>query len=103
MNNPTLAAQPVLSLKIACEYWKRDNINSDCDRDDLLTVSQKINGKPPNGLNERRTFTMKAKSAVARLEGVQLSGSPAAGEKSRPVLARGSKGDAVVQLRESVA
>ena len=68
VNNPTLAAQPVLSLKIACEYWKRHNINLDCDRDDLLTVSQKINGKPPNGLNERRTFTMKAKAAVARLE-----------------------------------
>jgi predicted chitinase len=27
VNNPTLAAQPALSLKIACEYWKRHNIN----------------------------------------------------------------------------
>src|SRR5271165_3881 len=50
VGNPTLAAQPALSLKIACEYWKRNNINPD-------------------------------------------------GEQSRPVLARGSKGDAVVQLQ----
>ena len=98
VDNPTLAAQPALSLKIACEYWKRNNINADCDRDDLLTITKKVNGGL-NGLNDRRTFTMKAKAAVARLEGVQLSGSPAAGEEFRPVLARGSKGDAVVQLQ----
>jgi putative chitinase len=47
VGNPALAAQPTLSLKIACEYWKRNNINLDCDRDDLLTVSRKINGTPP--------------------------------------------------------
>jgi len=98
VNNPALAAQPALSVKIACEYWKRHNINSDCDRDDIITVTKKVNGGL-NGLNERRTFTMKAKTAVARLEGVQLSGSPSAAEESRPVLARGSKGDAVVKLQ----
>ncbi len=99
VDNPTLAAQPALSLKIACEYWKRNNINPDCDRDDLLIVSRKINGHPPNGLNDRRAYTMKAKAALARLEAVRLSGSPPAAEQSRPVLARGSKGDAVVQLQ----
>jgi putative chitinase len=97
VNNPTLAAGPALSLKIACEYWKLHNINADCDRDDLQAVTRKVNGGL-NGLSERAAFTQKAKAAVARLEAVQLSGAPSPGE-TRPVLARGSKGDAVVQLQ----
>ena len=120
VNNPTLAAQPALSLKIACEYWKRRNINADCDRDDAQAVTRKVNGGL-NGLSERIAFTQKAKTAVARLQAVQLSGAapavtapavaapagaapadapgaaPAGG--TRQVLARGSQGDTVIQLQ----
>ena len=116
VNNPTLAAQPALSLKIACEYWKRHDINADCDRDDAQAVTRKVNGGL-NGLSDRIAFTQKAKTAVARLQAVQLSGAasggaaapgPASGGaaaagaatgQTRPVLARGSQGDAVVQLQ----
>ena len=65
VNNPTLAAQPALSLKIACEYWKRHDINADCDRDDAQAVTRKVNGGL-NGLSDRIAFTQKAKTAVAR-------------------------------------
>ena len=116
VNNPTLAAQPALSLKIACEYWKRRNINPDCDRDDVQAVTRKVNGGL-NGLSDRIAFTQKAKAAVARLQAIALSGAAAsaaapAGAASadtaaagvapaqpRPVLGRGSQGDAVVQLQ----
>ena len=116
VNNPTLAAQPALSLKIACEYWKRRNINADCDRDDVQAVTRKVNGGL-NGLSDRIAFTQKAKAAVARLQAIALSGAAAsaaapAGAASadtaaagvapaqpRPVLGRGSQGDAVVQLQ----
>lgn len=117
VNNPTLAAQPALSLKIACEYWKDRNINADCDRDDAQAVTRKVNGGL-NGLSERIAFTQKAKTAVARLQAVQLSGAAPAGAapagaapagaaspeaapagQTRPVLARGSLGDAVIQLQ----
>ena len=116
VNNPTLAAQPALSLKIACEYWKRHNINADCDRDDAQAVTQQVNGGL-NGLSDRIAFTQKAKTAVARLQAVQLSGAASGGAaapgaasggastagaatgQTRPVLARGSQGDAVVQLQ----
>jgi putative chitinase len=97
-NDPLLAAQPATSLLIACQYWKTHNINPACDRDDIITVTKVINGGL-NGLDERRLYTSKAKTALARIQAIQLSGSPAAGEESRPVLARGSKGDAVVQLQ----
>jgi putative chitinase len=63
-NNPALAAQPAISLKIACEYWKLRNINAACDQDDILTVTRKVNGGL-NGLNDRRAFTSKAKAAEA--------------------------------------
>jgi putative chitinase len=100
VNNPALAAQPSVSLKIACEYWKRHNINAACDQDDILTVTEKVNGGH-NGLPDRRAYTSKAKDAVARLQGIQLSGAPTGGDV-RPVLHRGSKGDAVVQLQKQL-
>lgn len=87
-----MATEPALSLQIACEYWKRHKINLDCDRDDLVAVTKKVNGGR-NGLEDRGTYTRKAKEA-GRLEGIQLSG---ATPDARPVLRRGSTGEAVGQ------
>ncbi len=99
-DDPELAAEPVLSLRIACEYWKKRNINAACDDDDIVKVTKLINGGI-NGLEDRRGLTAKAKTAVARLEGFVLAGEapPAAG---RPVLRRGSKGEAVVELQRAL-
>lgn len=98
--DPELAAEPVLSLKIACEYWKRKKINAACDRDDIVDVTRLINGGT-NGLDDRRNYTAKAKAAIARLEGFVLTGeAPPAGR--RPVLRRGSKGDAVTELQRAL-
>ncbi len=96
-NHPELAAEPVLSLKIACEFWKANNINPLCDADDVVGVTRKVNGGI-NGLDDRRTYTSKAKAAIARIEGFVLSGEapPGAG---RPVLHRGSSGEAVGDLQ----
>jgi putative chitinase len=90
-----MAADPVLSLKIACEYWKKKKINPDCDRDDIITVTKKINGGT-RGLDDRRGYTSKAKAALARIEGIQLSG---AVPDPRPVLRRGSNSEAVGTLQ----
>lgn len=93
---PELAGEPVLSLAIACEYWKHRNINGLCDADDLEAVTRAVNGGL-NGLEERRLFTAKAKNAIARLEGVQVSGAQPG--STRPVLHRGSTGNAVFELQ----
>lgn len=97
-NNPLLAEAPQLSLKIACEYWKRRKINPDCDRDDIIRVTKKVNGGW-NGLEDRRRYTAKAKAALARIEGFILSGST---PDTRPVLHRGSVGEAVGDLQEQL-
>ena len=96
--NPHRAAEPALSLLIACEYWKKRKINPDCDRDDIITVTKKINGGL-NGLEDRRTYTRKAKAALARVEGIQLTG---AVPDLRPVLRRGSQGEAVGKLQTTL-
>lgn len=94
--NPERAAEPALSLRIACEYWKGRNINAACDRDDLITVTRLINGGT-NGLEDRRGYTSRAKAAIIRIEGHMLGG--ATPDSTQPVLRRGSKGDAVVALQ----
>lgn len=94
--NPELAGAPVFSLRIACEYWKSRRINAACDRDDLITVTRLVNGGT-NGIDDRRVRTSLAKAAIIRLEGIMLGGSAPTG--ARPVLRRGSKGDAVVDLQ----
>ena len=94
-NNPAMAAEPALSLKIACEYWKRRKLNADCDRDDIRATTKRINGGF-NGLEDRSNYIRKAKETLARIEGIQLTG---AVSDPRPVLRRGSTGDAVGDLQ----
>jgi putative chitinase len=44
---PTLAAYPKISLLIACEFWKRGELNDPAAQDDIVTITRRING----GLN----------------------------------------------------
>lgn len=74
--NPTLAADPVTSLAIACEYWKDRNINAAADRDDLVTVTRRVNGGT-RGLTARRTFYEKAHALLAAMPSEGTIGAPA--------------------------
>lgn len=101
-NAPERAAEPVLSLRIACEYWKACKINGLADGDDLTSVTRRINGGI-NGLEDRRLYTSRAKNAIARLQGLQLSGLQAASRNAdEPVLHRGARGEAVVELQKKL-
>jgi putative chitinase len=94
--NPAQAADPALSLVIACEYWKSRKINDAADQDDVMRVTKLINGGL-NGLDDRRACTSRAKAALARLEGILVTG--AQPEATHPTLHRGAKGEDVADLQ----
>jgi putative chitinase len=77
-DEPERAAEPLLSLRIACEYWKSRNINDPADADDLLEVTRRVNGGL-NGLEERREFLRRAKTALAAIAGIIVSASQGGG------------------------
>jgi putative chitinase len=97
---PERAAEPVLSLRIACQFWALKKLNRFCDADDIVELTRRINGGS-NGLHDRRALTAKAKAAVARLEGFVLAGA-APPPHGLPVLRRGSKGQAVGDLQRTL-
>lgn len=96
--NPTIAADPPISLTIACQYWADRKINPLCDNDDLPGVTRKINGGL-NGLAMRRAFLIKAKATLARTEASVIGSAAKPGDK--PTLRRGSQGEAVLPCRPS--
>lgn len=93
--DPDAAAEPVMSLRIACEYWKERKINPPADADDVITVTRKINGGT-NGIEMRRAYLAKAKAALVRLEAMTIASTD---PKKPAVLRRGSKGEEVAALQ----
>ena len=93
---PELAADPVTSLKIACEYWKMRNINVAASRDDLIKTTRLVNGGL-NGLEDRRKYLQKAKVELANIEAIRVALSEGG---NTTVLRRGSFGDSGRELQE---
>lgn len=86
--HPALAADPAISLRIACKYWTSRGLNTLADWDDALTISYRINGGF-NGLDDRRRCLAATKAAL---------GVPA-GTPPLPMLRRGDGGTAVMCLQ----
>ena len=94
VDHPETAADPVISLRIACEYWKRRGLNQVADRDDIETITRRINGGL-NGLDDRKAYLAKAKAALG---GVAAPDASAA----TPVLRRGDKNVSVSLLQSKL-
>lgn len=99
VKTPAKAAEPVFSLRIACEYWKDRKINAHADNDDLRAVTKAINGGY-NGLEDRSAYLAKAKAELARLEALAIAA--AAPADARPVLRRGNRDAAVGELQTAL-
>lgn len=77
-------------------FWSTHNLNAYADRDDLVGETKVINGGR-NGLDSRAAMLAKAKTAIAALQGVDVS--------SRQVFAvinRGMSGKAVEDLQRAL-
>lgn len=95
INSPDLAATPATSLEIACNYWASRKINDAADQDNIIRATKLVNGGL-NGLDSRKAYLAKAKTALAQMRAGQLP--PGA----RPVLHRGMAGDEVTALQEAL-
>jgi putative chitinase len=95
VGHPELAADPPTSLSIACEYWGEHGLNAFADRDDIETITRRINGGL-NGLESRRTYLARAKAAL----GIAGTSATAA---TRPTLRLGASGAQVGELQSLIA
>ena len=64
-NNPELAESPEVSVLTALEYWKSRSLNTYADKDDVRTVTYRINGGY-NGLNDRISYLAKSKNVIPK-------------------------------------
>ena len=61
--DPARAGDPVISLRIACLFWQLHALNALCDKDDLPSITRRVNGGL-NGLDDRRILLGHAKAAL---------------------------------------
>ncbi len=97
-DEPHIAAEPLTSLRIACEYWASRNINQAADNDDLIDATQRVNGGQ-NGREDRGKYVQKAKVAIARIQGLYTAQNEGG---NTIVLRRGSFGDDVAELQKKL-
>lgn len=54
VNNPDLISNnPEVSIKAACWFWNSNSLNNFADKDDIITITKRINGGT-NGLEDRK-------------------------------------------------
>lgn len=63
VGNPEIAATPEVAVRVAIEYWDSHHLNGFADKDDITTITRKINGGL-NGLEDRKAYLVKAKKAL---------------------------------------
>lgn len=90
VESPAMAAEPAVSLRLACEFWKSRSLNEFADQDDVVAITWRVNGGF-NGLPERQTALLRAKTLLG------IAG--AAPAAPHPVVQQGSKGAAVASLQ----
>lgn len=62
---PELAADPMISIKTACEYWNSRKLSIYADLDDIRTITKRINGGY-NGLDDRKLYLQRVKPIIPR-------------------------------------
>ena len=52
-NNPAIVAIPSVGLLVACKFWSDNGLNELADKDDVVSITKRINGGT-NGLADRK-------------------------------------------------
>ncbi len=64
VDHPESAAEPHVAVLTACQFWHDHGLNAFADRDDVRSISHRINGGW-NGLADRELYVARAKAALA--------------------------------------
>ena len=103
-NQPELAAVAINSVKTACEYWNSKKLSDFADKDDVLTITKRINGGT-NGLDDRKKYLLKAKSIIttvpemSTVKSPEAAPAPPADPFNQVILQIGSSGEEVKQAQ----
>ena len=65
IQTPDLLMVPEYSIKSACWYWNKNNLNQYADKDDITTITKKINGGL-TGIDDRKSILVKAKKILIK-------------------------------------
>ena len=65
LRHPELAENPRNAVESACEYWTKRHLNPLADKDDLSTITRRINGRHMRGLAKRAAYLVQAKRLLA--------------------------------------
>lgn len=65
VQDPDLAADPIIACHIACAYWEQKKLNPLADEDDLEEITRRINGGT-NGLKDRERYYALLKSVMPK-------------------------------------
>lgn len=76
VSNPKLLTELPHYIDVAGWYWDKHNLNKYADKDDITTITKKINGGL-NGLADRKSYLSRAKKYITIL--------PAEAEKRAPM------------------
>jgi putative chitinase len=63
VNKPELAKTAEISIQTACEYWNGRKLSDFADKDDVTSITKKINGGL-NGFEDRKAFLSRAKQFI---------------------------------------
>lgn len=63
LNDPDLAAEPMKAARLACLYFRRNNLNAIADRDDLKALRKRVNGGL-HGLTDAQIYLARAKAVL---------------------------------------
>lgn len=64
VKDPDLLAKPLGATRSSCWFWKTRGLNELADADDIIKITEKINGKAKLGLEARKTYYQRAKLAI---------------------------------------
>jgi len=63
LTNPDLLAKPLGAIRSAMWYWLNHGLNDLADKDDVLSITKRINGGT-NGLESRKKYLQRAKKTL---------------------------------------